>query len=124
MRIRELFEGSFFKDSDFVMPREDGSREINYDLAEDLVHFMENDDHCYRRYLYPALSEFLDLKEGKKDPKPEIFKKAVEESYKVYIKKFPIRELPDDINEDTLSQACEKLYDEHTTHHSNGRYKD
>jgi hypothetical protein len=124
MRIRELFEGNFFKDTDYVQPREGGSREINYDLAEDLAHFMEQDDHCYRRFFHPALDKFLQHKGSNKDPKPSVFKEAVKQCYGVYIKKFPIRELPDELDEETLSQVCEKLHADHSEHHENGKYKD
>jgi hypothetical protein len=124
MRIRELFEGNFFKDADYVQAKEGGEREINYDLVDDIAHFMEQDDHCYRRFFHPALDRFLHVRENKKDPKPEIFKEAVKECYKIYVQKFPIRELPDELDEDTLGQVCEKLYDEHSTHHADGKYKD
>jgi hypothetical protein len=124
MRLRELLEGTFFKDSDFVKHEEDGRRSINYDLVEDLTHFMDHDDNCYRRYTYPVLAKFLDMKDSKNDPKPGIFKQAVKDSYQVYVKKFPIRELPDHLDEDTIEQVCEKLYDDHSNHHAEGKYKD
>jgi hypothetical protein len=124
MRLRELLEGNFFKDTDFVKHEDDGQRVIDYDLAEDIAHYMDHDDHCYRRYTYPALAKFLDMKEGKGHPKPAIFKEAVKDAYKVYVRKFPIRELPDELDEDTVKQVCELLYDEHDQHHAEGKYKD
>jgi len=123
MRIRELFEGNFFKDSDFTEPKH-GGRQINFDLADDLAHFMSQDDHVYRRYTHPCITEFLNAKKSKKDPKPDIFKPAVEQSYKMYLKKFPIRELPEELDEETCEEVCSKLYAEHDAHHEAGKYKD
>jgi len=123
MRIRELFEGGFFKDSDFTTAK-DGGREINFDIVDDLAHFMDQDDHAYRRHTHPCITKFVELKNSKKDPKPGIFEPAVKECYKLYIKKFPIRELPDKMDEETCNQVCEKLYNDHSEHHSAGKYKD
>jgi hypothetical protein len=124
MRIRELFEGNFFKETDFVQPKEGGGRELNFSLEEDLAHFMEHDDEVYRRHMYPRLAEFLEAKKSKKEVKPSIFAPAVKESYKLYIKKFPIRELPDEIDKDVCEQVCEKLFTDHNEYHANGLYKD
>jgi len=65
MRINELLEGKIFNDLDFVSHKQDGKREINYDLAEDLVHFMNQDDHVYRRIVHPTISKFIDLRDAK-----------------------------------------------------------
>lgn len=123
MRIRELLEGSTFKSDEFVDKKGD-KREINFDLAEDLMHFMHNDDDVYRRHLYPVLADCLDDIKDKKPTNKKVFKKAVESSYKLYVKKFPIRELSDDLNEKTCEKVCEKLHEEFKEHVSDGKYKD
>jgi hypothetical protein len=48
MRITELLEGKVFDDMNFVKQSGD-KKEINFDLIEDLIHFMHNDDKLYRR---------------------------------------------------------------------------
>jgi hypothetical protein len=123
MRISELLEGVNFKGEDFVDKKGD-KREINFDLAEDLMHFMHNDDHVYRRHLYPILANCLDNVKGKKPTSKSVFKPAVESSYKLYIKKFPIRELSDSLNSKTCEEICEKLHEEFKEHVSDGKYKD
>jgi hypothetical protein len=123
MRIRELFEGKFFKDDDFVTKTETG-REINYDLAEDLVHFLNHDDHVYRRHTFPGIAKCIDISERKKKPSAKIFKSAVEEGYKKYIKEFPIRELPDQLDEKTLEEVCNKLREVVCQDIKDGKYKD
>jgi hypothetical protein len=124
MQIKELLESLLFKEKDFVEPKEDGKREINFDLADDLIFFMENDDTVHRRFVFPAVDDFIKLKKNNGSPKPSVFKEAARHSYKQYIKKFPIRELPDEISEDILKQVCEKMYEEISKQIEEGKHKD
>jgi hypothetical protein len=123
MRIRELLESNHFDEKDYVTPT-DGGREINFDLVEDLVHFMHNDDHVYRRHIFPTFAKVMDHKVAKKSTKSDIFQDAVKESYKKYIHKFPIRELPDVLDDETCKKVCEKIHDEMNDHIKAGKYKD
>jgi hypothetical protein len=123
MRIRELLEGKNFKDLDFVTPTEDG-REINFDLVEDLLHFMNHDDDVYRRHVFPSIAKCIDISKAKKTPSSKIFKSAVEESYKAYIKEFPIRELPSTIDSEICEQACSKMKEIVCKNIADGDYKD
>jgi hypothetical protein len=123
MRIRELLENNNFKEDDFVKATGE-KREIDYDLVEDLIHFMHNDDHIYRRHVYPVLMKCIDGIKGKKATHSKMFAEAIKECYKLYKKKFPIRELDDELSEDTCKQACTKMYEEVKEHISAGKYKD
>ena len=123
MRINELLEGKKFDEKEFVKQNEAG-REIDYDLTEDLVFFMNNDDDTYRRHVYPSIAKCLEHFKGKKPASPSIFQDAVRESYKKYIEKFPIRELPESIDDKQLREVCEKMLDEFKNHHKDGKYKD
>ena len=123
MRINELLENTLFNDLDFVSPKEDG-REINYDLPDDLIHFMHNDDNVYRRHVYPAISKCVDRVKADRATHPNMFKVPVETSYKLYIKKFPIRELPDDLEEEVCKKVCKKIHDDTCKHVADGKYKD
>lgn len=109
MRIEELFESTKFNPAEFVKV---GEGKIDYDLAEDLAFFMNNDDDVYRRAVYPAVAKCHEAFERKKPFKPSAFKQAALESYAAYIKKFPIRELPSDLDDDVCNEVCEKLYKE------------
>ncbi len=123
MRIRELLEGKQFNDLDWISVNGD-RKELAYDLIEDLVYFMNNDDDVYRRHLFPLVSKCVDkIKENQKT-NHMIFKKAVEEGYKEYIRKFPIRQLPDSIEEKVCNEVCEKVHEEVCKHYSEGKYKD
>jgi hypothetical protein len=123
MRIRELLEGKKFNDLDFV--KKDGDKtDIDYDLTEDLVFYMNHDDDVYRRVVYPSVVACTDRLESNRKTNPSIFTNAVKESYKQYLKKFPMRQLPDDINEEVCKEACEKMHEKICQHHSDSDLKD
>jgi hypothetical protein len=126
MRIRELLENNnrHFDDAKFVSKAENGEHKIDYDLVEDLTFFMHDDDDTYRRHVFPSVAKCLDRLEAKKTISPNIFAGAVKESYKNYIKKFPIRELPDDLDEQLFAEVCDKLHEDFKKHHAEGKYKD
>jgi hypothetical protein len=123
MRIRELLENKFFKDLDFVKSTEKG-RELDFDLVEDLVHFMNHDDDVYRRHVYPSIANCLDRANSKRSINSDVFKPAVESSYKLYVKKFPIRELPESLDDKTVNNICKKMQEDFKQHLADGKYKD
>jgi hypothetical protein len=123
MRITELLEGKKFDDLKFVQ-RTGDKDEINFDLPDDLSHFMHNDDNVYRNHVYPVIAKCLHLVKSKQDIKPSIFEKAVQECYRAYLQEYPIRHLPDDLDKDTCKKVCEKLYNDFKKHHADGLYKD
>jgi hypothetical protein len=61
---------------------------------------------------------------SKKNLSPNIFKAAVEESYKNYVKKFPIRQLPTSLDEELCNEVCKKLHDDFRKDYEDGKYKD
>lgn len=122
MRIKDLLEGKQFNDLDWL----DTSKEEhtpNFDLIEDLVFFMNNDDDTYRRHLYPSIVKCVNSNESKKKTDPSIFEKAVQEGYKSYLKKFPLRGLPAAIDDKVCKEACEKMHEEVCQHINNGKFK-
>ena len=123
MRIRELLEGKKFNDLDFIKHDEDGTG-INYDLVEDLTFFMQNDDDVYRRHVFPSIMKCVDCAKSKKQISPSIFEKAVEESYKNYIRKFPIRQLPNSLEEEVFNEVCKKMHNDFSKDYDDGKYKD
>lgn len=123
MRIRELLEGKSFKDLEFV--RKDGDETVlDYDLVEDLAFFLNNDDDIYRRFVYPAVHKCVESHGKKLKTSPEVFKQAAVEGYKEYIKKFPIRELPDSLEDDLCNEVCGKMHEDVYKDIGEGLYKD
>ena len=86
MRIRELLENKDFNDLEFVK-KNGHSEELDYDLVEDLIHYMNEDDDAYRRHIYPVVSKCINSMKANRKTDSSVFKNAVAECYKTYIKK-------------------------------------
>ena len=123
MRITELLEGKTFNDLDFIKQNND-KKEIDYDLAEDLIYFMQNNDDVYRRHVYPSIAKCIEAFKHKKNTKPSIFKSAVLDSYNNYVKEFPIRELPHSLDNSVCEEICSKIHEEICQQIQDGKYKD
>ena len=123
MRIIDLLEGKKFNDLDFIQ-KEGDIEDINYDLAEDLIYFMNNDDDVYRRHVFPSIMNCVDRIDLKQTHSPSLFTNSVKESYKEYVKKFPIRHLPVDLDNKVCEEICDKLHEEVCKDHTDGKYKD
>ena len=123
MLIRELFENTKFDELNYVKYTDDG-REIDFDIIDDLIFFMNNDDDVYRKYTIPLIATCKTLLSNKKKITARVFKPAVITCYKLYAKQFPIRELPDELEKDTLMQLCKKLYMDLKDEIQSGKYKD
>ena len=102
MKIIELLE-------DIQLPSEKKDDQLSFDLEDDLEFFMRNDDDFYRRHYYPHLVKCKNYMESGKHLGPKAFKKLVNHAYECYTKKFPIRQLPDNLEEDTCNNICSKL---------------
>jgi len=122
MLIKELLENANFKELAYVKQHGD-KRELDYDLIEDLLHFMHNDDRIYRRHVFPVLVKCLDLVNAKKPVQATMFAEAIKECYKQYKEKFPIRELHDELEEKMCKEACSKMHDDIQEHIQAGKYK-
>ena len=107
MKITELLEGSNFNDLDFLENTPNG-HQINFNLVNDLVYFMHENDDIYRRYTYPAILKYAKLRKQHSNA-ASVFKTAVIAGYAKYIREFPIRELPDRIDNAVLTQTCNAL---------------
>lgn len=121
MRITDLLENAHFKSEEFVKQTDNGT-ELNFDLVDDLVFFLNNDDNAYRRHLLPAVHKFIDKQRSKEEPKYTIFKTAVADGYKKYTQQYPMRELPDDIDTKIWKTACKKLFDQISKDMEDGHY--
>jgi hypothetical protein len=61
---------------------------------------------------------------AKHKPSANMFELAVKESYKIYTRKYPIRELPNEIDSNVCEQACSKMHEEVLKHISEKKYKE
>lgn len=123
MRIKDLFEGQSFQNyEDFITSDEDKNEKLNYDLTEDLVFFMNHDDDSYRRHVYPAIVKCMRGIDKKMDQDASIFKTAALESYKNYLHQYPIRALPNDLDDNQLKEICSKFYENLCKDIDEGKY--
>jgi hypothetical protein len=124
MRIKELLESRNTDKNDEFVRHEGDKKVINYDLVEDLAFFMNDDDETYRRHFYAPAAHCIDKFKSKKSANPSLFTHAVKESYKNYLKKFKIRELPEELESAVLEEVCKKVYEDLKKDFSDGKYKD
>ena len=105
MKIVELLEN-------IELPSERKDDKLHFDLKDDLEFFMRNDDDFYRRHYYPHIIKCKKFMESGKRLGPGAFKKLVDHAYECYTKRFPIRQLPDTLEEELASKLCSKLYND------------
>lgn len=122
MRINELLE-SVEIDLDNRGEQNDNDK-LDYDLADDLVFFMNNNDETYRRHTFPAVTKCLDRINSNQNTHPSIFKIAVLKGFKDYANEFPDRRLPETIDDKLCMAACKKMHEETCKHAEEGKYKD
>ncbi len=123
MLIRELFENAKFDDQNFVKYTDEG-REVDFDIIDDLIFFMNNEDELYRKHIIPLIAKCKSLLKNKEKITASIFKPAINACYKIYITEYPIRELDDTLDSDTLRELCKKLYTDLKDEIQDGKYKD
>ena len=100
MRINELLEHIEDKNHNGIDDK------LEYDLADDLMFFINNDDNTYRRHVYPSIMKF---KQNKGHDGQSLFGGAVTQAYESYSKKFPIRQLPKELPAEIREQVCDML---------------
>jgi hypothetical protein len=105
MRINELVE-NIDVDLHFNNKKQEGT---GFDIADDLLFYMQNNDNVYRRHVYPQIIKHkAAMKGGKANHK--LFGSAALEAYKAYTEEFPIRKLPADLPKDVQEKVCMELY--------------
>jgi hypothetical protein len=115
MKIIELLEN-------IQMPSDKARDKLSFDLKDDLEFFMRNDDDFYRRHYYPHVVKCKRFLESGKKIDPKMFEKLVNHAYECYTKKFPIRELPDKLEENLCEKICQHLHTEELKHIKNKVY--
>ena len=84
-------------------------KEVDFDLQDDLMFFMNNDPEFYRKDYFPFLNKFKHHCDCGRSVSPKAFVPIVEKAYKNYLAKFPVQELDETLKENDLHDICEKL---------------
>lgn len=88
--------------------------ELDYDLHDDLIYFMNADPEFYRTSYFPLQSRFHQHCKSGKSVNPIAFKNIVNKAYESYKKKFPLPQLEESLREDELNEICSKLHQQET----------
>jgi len=86
--------------------------EIDYDLHDDLIYFMNADPEFYRKNYFPVQSRFQNYCDAGKDVNPLAFKKIIVKAYESYKQKFPLPQLEESLDDEQLREICEKLHNQ------------
>lgn len=101
----------------------DQNGHYEFDLAEDLIFFMHNNDDFYRRHFYPILKTCKAQYESGGEFTYRVFKPAIKKAYEAYRKEFPIRELEEGIEEDLTVEIANHIYETELQNLKDGLYK-
>lgn len=99
-------------------------KEVDFDLVEDLVFFLNNDDDTYRRNTHVAIEKCLGKIKANERTHPSIFKIAVLKGYKNYLDKYDVPQLPDSLDEQVCEEVCKAMHDRTCKNAEEGKYKD
>ena len=97
--------------------------ELGFDLAEDLMVFMNNDRDFYHHRYYPAMLKFNKYFEQGKTVSPRGFSKLVKEAYQKYCEMFDVPGLQESLDEEIFEQVCAALHEQEIKNCKEGLYK-
>lgn len=91
--------------------------EVDFDLQDDLVFFINNDPEFYRRSYFPFINKFNQHCSAGRVAHPKAFAPIVVKAYKEYKNKFPVEGLEEELPVDQIENICEKLQNEQLEHY-------
>lgn len=94
-----------------------------FDLAEDLVFYMHNNDDFYRRHFFPILKTCKAQFESGAKFSHRVFKPVIKKAYESYKQEFPVRELEEGIEEDLTEEIAKAIYETELQNLKDGLYK-
>ena len=97
--------------------------EYSFDLAEDLIFFMHNNDDFYRKKFFPVLDLCKKQFDQGQSFSHRIFKPVVTKAYSMYKDEFPLRELRDDLDKEMVEEICKKIHESEMNNMREGAYK-
>ncbi len=112
MYIFELFD-----------PTAEPKKDIDYDLHDDLIYFMNADPEFYRTSYYPIQHRFQGHCQAGRNVDPKAFSPIVIQAYENYRNKFPLPQLKEKLEEEELTEICEKLHGRELEYYENQQKK-
>jgi len=85
-------------------------KEVDYDLPDDLIYFINADKDFYRQNYYPLQTKFHNHCGAGRSVNPMAFRNVIVKAYESYKKKFPLPQLEEQLSEEQVREICEKLH--------------
>lgn len=124
MKIFELFNNNKSPvDLDKDQEKDHNQDEFKFDLGEDLVYFMHNNDNFYRKNFFPILKVCKNKFDAGRGFSHRIFKPVVIKAYEEYKKEFPLRELEDKLEDSIYEKISRQIYETELGFMRDGRYE-
>jgi hypothetical protein len=102
MRINEMF----FPATSESNPE----KELDFNLTDDLIFYMNNEPSFYRKEYFPAMLKFKKYCEEGKQIHPRAFKKLVSKAFEQYQNKFQVEGLKDSLSEEMCQEVCAAVH--------------
>lgn len=106
-----------------VLGSEPIKKDVDYDLHDDLIYFMNADPEFYRQSYYPVQTNFQKHCSAGKSINPMAFKNVIQKAYESYKKKFPLPQLEEQLSEDQVKDICEKIHSQEIEAYENEKKK-
>ena len=98
------------------------SKDLGYDLKDDMMFFMNNDPDFYRKEYFPTMLKFKKYCKENKKVRPVAFQKMVEKAYSIYKEKFPVEGLEESLDKETCESLCNYIHETETKNIQEGHY--
>lgn len=86
------------------------NEELDFDLIDDLIHFINNNTEFYKSVYYPVVQKFHNNHKYNLPLDKSVFVPVVKQAYDVYKKAYNLDNLPAQLDMQDLSDICTKLY--------------
>ncbi len=100
MRLFELFDSK------------EKNPELDYNIQDDLIYFINNDSNFYRRTYYPFIHKVKARFKSNKPVNIAAFATTVNQAYDQYKQQFPIVGQPEQLSNNDLREICAKLHND------------
>lgn len=106
-----------------IFSQNNEDNKIDFDLADDVIYFMNNDPEFYRKEYFPFLHKFNRHCDNGKQVSPKAFFPVVSKAIEQYKTKFPIHGLEEALNDNQIVEICEKLQSQELANYHNKKEK-
>jgi hypothetical protein len=86
----------------------------DFDLSDDLIFFMRNDPHFYRKEFHPFQQKFNRHCDAGRSVSAKAFSPIVQKAFDHYKNTFPVEGMEENLGRQDLEEICDKLLGEET----------